>query len=277
MDLAEDGEAAADSAAADSAAADSAAGDGAAADGATTAKKRTRRGSRGGRRRKKTTAVDASANGGAADDALDEELAEAEEPTSLESDNGAVEEQVAEQPKPAGSSRKRKPRIHVPVDPETAPPSPEVIQEAVADEGDGDEPGSAVEEPAIEIPESGDDGDAAPAVKKKTRRGSRGGRNRRKKATAGATPAGGEAESDPEGGVVTAVAVPVEDDAPVEDDVPTVDDAPVDDDLAAHDVPSARDSSGEGAESEADAGDTPEESDPGYVPMSEWLDDFDRR
>ena len=87
----------------------------------------------------------------------------------------------------AQAGRRRTPRIHVPVDPDAAPPSAEVTQEAVAEAGDGD---GAVrgELDALEAPASeagGADGEAPPVVKKKTRRGSRGGRNRRKKPIGG--------------------------------------------------------------------------------------------
>ena len=160
------------------------------ADGAPV-KKKTRRGSRGGRNRKKKPA-------GAAVEGAEEAVVEAGETVD-------VEHTQAEAPSPAV------PRIHVPDfelgddekparrRPAQKPkPKPETT---VTD--DGDEPAEAVAD-AVETG-SGEDGDAAP-VKKKTRRGSRGGRNRKKPAAAVGTAAvasenGAEAPDEP---VVTA-------------------------------------------------------------------------
>ncbi len=100
-----------------------------------------------------------------------------------------------------------------------------------------------------------EDGEGSAAPKKKTRRGTRGGRSRRKKTAVAVEgqavegeavegPADGEA--DPEGGVLTAVVDEPAAPAAIE--------------------PEARPEPDEAAEAE-----------PGYVPMSEWLDDFDRR
>jgi hypothetical protein len=130
-----------------------------------------------------------------------------------------------------------------------------VIQEAVTKIAvDPGEPLETVLEAELEVDSEGspDGGDGPPAVKRKTRRGSRGGRNHRKKPAVV-----GEADVDAEAGAeaVTAVAeVPDEDDGEV-DDLPVV--------VAPE--PAA----------ESTAQDVP--SDAGYVPMSEWLDDFDRR
>ena len=135
-----------------------------AADGAPV-KKKTRRGSRGGRNRKKKP-VAATVEG--AEDALGEA-----------GEAAGVELSEVDAPSPAA------PRIHVPdfeLGGEERParrraaPKPK-LDPAVG--ADGGEPIEAVPE----APESGtSDGDVALPVKKKTRRGSRGGRNRKKSA-----------------------------------------------------------------------------------------------
>jgi hypothetical protein len=105
-----------------------------------------------------------------------------------------------------------------------------------------------------------EEGDGTVVVKRKTRRGSRGGRNRRKK------PAAVE-------GAEIAVATAVVDD-PAEDGPELANPAPV--------VEPAVEPEGDADELVAEAP-VPDESVadepdvPGYVPMSEWLDDFDRR
>ena len=131
----------------------------AAADGAEAApaKKKTRRGSRGGRNRKKKPAV---ATDGA-------EPAEAPETEAAEEASSATTPRIhvpdfelgEEKPKPA---RKRTPK-----------PKPS------ADEGDGE----AAEQVVEVVAEETDGAEATPA-KKKTRRGSRGGRSRKKPAAA---------------------------------------------------------------------------------------------
>ena len=146
----------------------------------------------------------------------------------------------------------------MPADPDSAPLSPDVIQEAVWDDG-GESPATDVEEPSEPAADTGDDGETPPVVKKKTRRGTRGGRNRRKK-----TAAANAGEPDAEGGVVTAVADGRVEDEPVE-----------------HEAPAPEESVDEAAaEVHVDApepAETEETAETGYVPMSEWLDDFDRR
>ena len=152
-------------------------------DGAA-AKKKTRRGSRGGRGRKK-------------------------KPAPAEGD-GAVDEAVAdeaEQPEPVEPTP-RAPRIHVPAadlgGTEVAAPRRRAEAEALAGEtaqpaaeGDGEEQTvDAATATAVEIDETGE-----PKPKKKTRRGSRGGRNRKKKPAT--TPSengaeGAEAAAEPE-------------------------------------------------------------------------------
>jgi ribonuclease G len=149
---------------------------------AAPAKKKTRRGTRGGRRRKKPAAAEAPAE----DEAM---------PAAEESAEAVPAEEPAVPPR-----RKRRPKIHVPEPTNGDQPAPE---EAVA-----------ASEPA-----SGENGEPEAAPRKRTRRGTRGGRRRKK-------PAGASA-----------------------------DDAP------------------------AGAGRPPEPvaADGGYVPMSEWLDEFEGR
>jgi ribonuclease G len=163
-------------------------------DGESQPKKKTRRGTRGGRRRRKKPAE--AAEGGVATDAPP-----AAEPSEAEA--------APDGQRPAKA--KRAPRIHVP--------------EPGIGEADANGDGIEATEP---LPEEGDAGavaqDAGATPRKKTRRGTRGGRGRRKQpAAAAATPADGEAA------LATAAEAP--------DAV---------------------------AGSDAD----------GYVPMSEWLDDF---
>jgi ribonuclease G len=119
---------------------------------ASPAKKRTRRGSRGGRGRKKKPATATTEPAGAQDQA--EADAEALDPTALAT-HPEPPEVEAEAP--------RTPKIHVPAD----------------DLGrdDAEAPG---EVPAAENGAPSTDGDVS-AAKKRTRRGTRGGRNRRKK------------------------------------------------------------------------------------------------
>jgi ribonuclease E len=211
---------------------EAAAGEAAAeADGETPARRKSRRGSRGGRRRRKKPGAGAEAQAEPdADDAgaevsgaaEDEEVAEA---PVLETDGAAGPE-----PPRAPSRRRSAPRIHVPstdleerddTDGETAAEPAAGAEAAASTNGAGD--GTAVE--------------GAPA-KKRTRRGSRGGRNRRKKP---ATQAPGEDDVPEEG-------LPEEGAAGEEPELEPVAPAPT------------------GAEAEEG----------GYVPMSEWLDDFDR-
>ncbi|HUQ22753.1 MAG TPA: Rne/Rng family ribonuclease [Gaiellaceae bacterium] len=173
--------------------------------GDAPAKKKTRRGSRGGRNRKKKPAeASAEANG-------DELVAEV-----------AVDD--VEPPAPAA------PRIHIPDfelgdGVEKKPPR----KRAAA------KPKPAAEEQPLEEPLVDEDGVEPAPVKKKTRRGSRGGRNRKK--PVGAAAAGTavvESENGPEPAVEEVVPEPVA-------------------------------TSGNGAEPAGDE----------YVPMSEWLDDLD--
>jgi ribonuclease G len=156
-------------------------------------KKRTRRGSRGGRGRKKPVAAAAAETDGAA---------------SAESASEPVEPEPA--PKPAPARRRSTPRIHVPA-------AESDLAVAVADAPVEIEPAAV---PASEPSADGDGAEAQPA-RKRTRRGTRGGRKRKPKAAANGDTA------------VEAAAEPAQE--------PAVD------------------------EPEA----------PQYVPMSEWIEDFE--
>jgi ribonuclease G len=168
---------------------------------AEAAKKKTRRGSRGGRRRKKKVAEPAEGDATPAPEA-DAAPAAAEDG-----------EQQAEAPTPKPRARRtRTPKIHVPeVDLDGTGPASD----------DGTEPGDGAV--ATDAPT---EAEAAEKPKKKTRRGTRGGRNRKRKPAADAASGGNGTEPEP---------VAEEDAAPQGD---------------------------EGF---------------GYVPMSEWLDDLERR
>jgi ribonuclease G len=169
----------------------------------TPAKKKTRRGSRGGRKRKKKP-IEAGAA-----------AAEPESEATEAAEDRAEEEPVAVEEAGEAAEAPRTVTIHVP----------------------GDDLGR---EPADDDAAPGEDG-AAPA-KKRTRRGSRGGRKRRKPAAAsanGAEPAG-EAELE------------LEDEAEPEPVAAAVE-------TGEEPAPGERQESGEW----------------GYVPMSEWADDLD--
>jgi ribonuclease G len=183
----------------------------------TPAKKRTRRGSRGGKRRKKPAATVADAG---------EQASEPGPSAEAEAPPVAADEAPVEKPAP----KRRAPRIHVPDD-------------GAAD--DATQPETALEA----TPSAADGGGAAP--RKRTRRGSRGGRNR-KKTTAAVNGDGAELTEPP---AAETAAVELEtngDGAPPE--------------------PAPREVAVETADASADS---PDEA--GYVPMSEWIEDFDRR
>jgi ribonuclease G len=148
---------------------------------AAPAKKKARRGTRGGRRRKKPAAAEAPVEG----EAVAEESADAAQAPAAKGGKAAP--------------RKRRPKIHVP------------------EPTNGDRPAA---EEAVETaePASGENGEAEATPRKKTRRGTRGGRKRKKPAAAGTQAAPADAGRAPE----------------------------------------------------------PVAADGGYVPMSEWLDDFER-
>jgi ribonuclease E len=98
--------------------------------------------------------------------------------------NGAVPEP---KPRAARAPRSSGPRIHVPSD--------DFGRDGESDDdGPAEEPGPVVdsEDPAAEGPVSTADGDTPATPKKRTRRGSRGGRRRRKPAGATASAGSGE-------------------------------------------------------------------------------------
>ena len=197
-------------------------------------KKRTRRGSRGGRRRRKP----AAANGVADPDIESLEVVDAGDgvpPEGAPAENGSA---PFAPPVPA-PARRRTPRIHVPAGAEPPEPSPNGV--AATDELES----AGTEETASEAAADG----ATP--KKRTRRGTRGGRNRRKKPAAEGEQAPETAEDSDLGETETEVVTTL---------APTAKVAPV---AEAEDVPEAPEPP------RANGGD-------GYVPMSEWLDDFNR-
>jgi ribonuclease G len=194
-------------------------------------KKRTRRGSRGGRRRKKPAGAGAEAGETATENPVEADV-EAAAPASAGGDA------PAEEPSP----RRRTPRIHVP-------------SEAAAAGGettDGESMG-VEEDVAQGADESAAPAEDSPAPRKRTRRGSRGGRSRKKKTAATANGDGGESASDAqEDGVVAQGNGDTSDEADSPAAPATL--APV-----------------------ASAEPGPSADDEGYVPMSEWIEDFDRR
>ncbi|HEY5296161.1 MAG TPA: Rne/Rng family ribonuclease [Gaiellaceae bacterium] len=192
-----------------------------AAPGTTPAKKRTRRGSRGGRNRKKPAAVTTG----------DETTDDATE--AIDAPEEAAEK--AEQPAPARAPRARPtsgPVIHVPG---------RDLEESEASGGDTPEgtPGENGADPA--------------APKKRTRRGSRGGKNRRKK-PAGAATAVAEVGTDVETSPETD---PVSDDADVQKLAPPAD---------VQETPRAEDNGAPDGASDS----APDDDDWGYTPMSQW-------
>jgi ribonuclease G len=199
---------------------------------ATPAKKRTRRGSRGGKRRKKPAT---SAEDGADTEADTETGADVDPHLASrpEAEEGVEPERAPAKPKP----RTRKPKIHVPEANEAGvaeadvseEPATDAVGEAVADTAAAAEPVDGADARAA------DHAPADGAPRKRTRRGSRGGKNRRKRA---AQNGDGEATSER-------------------------DDAGEPQAEAAAAFPA-------GSPSEPGNGD-------GYVPMSEWIEDFDRR
>jgi ribonuclease G len=168
----------------------------------------------------------------------DAESAEQEEAeTATPEPEGEV---VAKPKKPA--PKRRAPRIHVPAD-ASAP-------------ADGAAPEAATEEAPVEADAEGTsdaDGDGTTTPRKRTRRGSRGGRNRKKKATVAAN---GDGDEPSEPGAAETVAVELETNGDGAAPEPAPAEATVE--RAADEVAASPD-------------------DAGYVPMSEWIEDFDRR
>ncbi len=255
--------------------------DEASADEATPVKKRTRRGSRGGRRRRKPAAAGAASEGEmnvgeteANGDGVESDLpaaAPTETIDRVEQTDPAASGSGNEAP---GSPRPRRtPRIHVPGDPGAVSVSPEVILAAVS-ESQTDPAETLGSESDAEVDSeqglaSADGAEGPAVVKRKTRRGSRGGRSRNKKpAVAGAAlgvnaNAGADSDAD-EGavdGVVVGSAVMIS-----EEDPGAVVNGPTSGSERVTEIPPLDESD------DADAS-----TDAGYVPMSEWLGDFDRR
>jgi len=194
--------------------------------GPAAAKKKTRRGSRGGKNRKKTSSTSAAG--------------------ADEADKPAAE--------PSPRSKPARVTIHVPGDDlgrdgaEAEAPAPTVPAEPTA-------------EPEAESgPEEAPSENGAAPAKKKTRRGSRGGKNRRKRTAAAGTANGAEAGSDTEPGSESLdepealeepeAAAPTPEPEPEPEVEPEPEPAPV--------------------RAAADGDD----EDWGYVPMSEWGDDL---
>ncbi len=144
----------------------------------------------------------------------------------------------------AAPRRRRSPRIHV--------PNGEATQ--------SEEPAAAIDEVTVAAPEEvvdetpseegGDTGEEGAPAKKRTRRGSRGGRNRRKKPV-GANGDGTPEEADVDGG--DAIAAGSDGSPPDPAEAPGREAQP---------VPGGAD---------------PVDEEEAYVPMSEWIEDFDRR
>ena len=264
------------------------------ADGVTPAKKRTRRGSRGGRRRRKPAGAGVAADGavedGAAQAGADDETTDVDavaEPAAADETeaaaNGAVtDESKAPQAKAPG--RRRTTRIHVPGDPDAPAVAPEVLQEVIAEaqveavgaptETHDDEPEPMTtplrgrcqrsrcrhrrrrrpgrrqaqdaprqpwwQEPAQEAGRSRGRARRGRGRDRGRRRG--GGCRRRDRERRGRDRRGRGRHRDRA--------------------------------RAGH---GGRDGAGRRADPEEDEPSAAESEDPGYVPMSEWLDDFDRR
>jgi ribonuclease G len=206
-----------------------------AADGAAP-KKRTRRGSRGGRRRKKKPGEEAATEG----DGPVEVAAEKESADAVPADAAPADAVPAE---PAAV-----PRIHVP------------HADLGSDEAAADEALAEPEAAEIEVSENG----AEPKARKKTRRGSRGGRNRKRKTAAAQSNGDVEAPGAEPDDAVRAEPVPAE--AVPAEAVPA-------EEVPAEAVPAeAR----RGEEPAAEEPQAAEDGDAGYVPMSQWIEDFER-
>jgi ribonuclease G len=183
-----------------------------------TPKKRTRRGSRGGRNRKKKTAT-ATGTGGA---------------IAAAAANGGEVREVSDTAAP-----------------DTAAPIDEAAEEPT------DEPGG----PVIHVPGRDlgtEEGDEPTPVKKKTRRGSRGGKNRKKKTAAasgvGAALATAEAEADVEPEAEEPAVA--DEEAAVVEELEAPGEAPLEEPAAEEPEPEQPSQNGDG--------------DWGYTPMSQW-------
>ena len=177
--------------------------------------------------------------------------------TAGDADSG----ELPSEPAPTSETRpSRRPRPrHLPPAADSAPvekPAPKrrAPRIHVPDDGAAADEAPEPETAAEETPSAEADGDGA-APKKRTRRGSRGGRNRKKKTTAAANGDGAEATELSEPDAAETAAVQLE---------PNGDGAPPE--------PAPSKAAAEAADASADS---PDEA--GYVPMSEWIEDFDRR
>jgi len=147
-----------------------------------TPKKRTRRGSRGGRRRHKPS--QAGANGATARDAAGAAAIVGEASDSSTTSTESAEPERAEKPRSRPPAARRQPR------PAAAGPSAKATASALED--------GAV--PAAADPnQSPPSGDEPPRPKKRTRRGSRGGRRHRKPGQAGVRPGNAPGAGDGQG------------------------------------------------------------------------------
>jgi ribonuclease G len=228
------------------------------ADGDATAtgpaKKKTRRGSRGGRKRKKP------APGGAGEAATDG--GEAVEGADAEAGADEALPEPLEMPAPTRERAPKRATIHV--------PSGDLGEKPEEGKADG-----APEKAAEVTGEASAEGGPTP-VKKKTRRGSRGGKKRKKPAgTAAAATNGAEAEGEePEDADVEELDVVDEAEAPqaeaeVEVAEPETEPEPAEPEAA---EPDAAEPAENGAAPRSDTSDDDDEW--GYVPMSEWGNDL---
>jgi ribonuclease G len=228
------------------------AGEGEEEAGESRPKRKTRRGSRGGRRRRKTPVPGEAAAGEPAADATAEAVAGAGEGDSPPSEPGGAE--TDERPR-----RRRTPKIHLPEAPGAGSgerdEAPVAVREAVAAGGPGE--GAGAPEPGAE------DGAGEERPAKRTRRGTRGGRRRRKPGAAtgtnGGEPPDGDGRPSDERAAGERAGEPEGDDAKPR--------------------PRRRAQRPEPAPASPEP-ESPAPAEPatvgGYVPMSEWLDDFDR-
>jgi ribonuclease G len=216
-------------------------GDEPAAAAGVPAKKKTRRGSRGGRNRKKpagagaaTTAEDAPEADATGDDVDAEEAGD----VAVEATTPPVRTST-----PRGGGRSV--TIHVP-------------SEGFGRDGEDEDDNAPAATDGAEPAENG-----AGTAKKKTRRGSRGGRNRKKPAGAGAAAAAGATNGNEP---------PAEDE--VDDEPQAVAEQPaVEPEQEAEIQPETAEPETAPAAAEADEA-ASEDGDWGYVPMSEWGDDL---
>jgi ribonuclease E len=277
-------------------------------DGEERPKKRTRRGSRGGKRRKKkpaeTDAGEVDAEAPPADGRIEAVAATVESPADEAPEAGPAAAVVPDGDAAAAPARpraRRTPKIHVPVSGVGADGKPGAT--AVTAVPSGSVPPSepvaeAADEPAPSTDDAGpaedgaEPGSAAP--RKRTRRGSRGGRGRKKKpaqSTEGGadgsagTDTGANTGTDAEPHEAPTVAVEADAGAAAENGdlvtEPAAKPAPRPRKRTPRSTASTAQSEGAGVATVAPAVETPSAATEapvadGYVPMSEWLDDFEQ-